>query len=72
MGNMWIIDVIADLKTFADQNELPLLSRQLTETAKVAVAEIAVNADKFPAILPGEDGYVGNGGWTAGGSGQPQ
>jgi len=25
MGNTWIIDVIADLKTFADQNELPLL-----------------------------------------------
>ena len=23
MGNMWIIDVIADLKTFADQNDLP-------------------------------------------------
>ena len=72
MGNTWIIDVIADLKTFADQNELPLLSRQLSETAKVAVAEITAYVGDVPALPPGEDGYVGIGGWTAGGSGQPQ
>jgi hypothetical protein len=72
MGNMWIIDVIADLKTFADQNDLPLLSQQLSETAKIAVAEIAPTVGKVPALPPREDGYVGNGGWTAGGSGQPQ
>jgi hypothetical protein len=72
MGNTWIIDVIADLKTFADQNELPLLSRQLSETAKVAVAEITSTVGEIPARPQGEDGYVGVGGWTAGGSGQPQ
>jgi hypothetical protein len=72
LGNMWIIDVIADLKAFADQNELPLLSRQLSETAKVAVAEIAPTVGEVPALPPGEDGYVGVGGWTTGGSGQPQ
>lgn len=72
MGNMWIIDVIADLKTFADQNDLPLLSQQLSETAKIAVAEIAPTVGEVPARPPGEDGYVGNGGWTARGSGQPQ
>lgn len=72
MGNTWIIDVIADLKTFADQNDLPLLSRQLTETAKVAVAEITSTVGGVPALQLGEDGYVGIGGWTAGGSRQPQ
>ncbi len=72
MGNTWIIDVIADLKTFADQNDLPLLSRQLSETAKVATAEITANVGEVPALPPGEDGYVGIGGWTAGGGGQPQ
>lgn len=72
MGNTWIIDVIADLKTFADQNELPLLSRQLSETAKVAVAEIALTVGEGPALPQGEDGYVGVGGWAVGGSGQPQ
>ena len=72
MGNMWIIDVIADLKTFADQNDLPLLSQQLSETAKIAVAEIAPTVGEVPALPPGEDGYARNGGWAAGGSGQPQ
>ncbi len=72
MGNTWIIDVIADLKTFAEQNDLPLLSRQLSETSKVAVAEITTTVGAVPALPPGEDGYVGNGGWTTGGSGQPQ
>ena len=29
MGNDWIIDVLADLRSFAHNNELPLLAAQL-------------------------------------------
>lgn len=41
MGHKWIIDVIADLHTFADQNGLPLLAAQLDISAIVARSEIA-------------------------------
>ena len=40
MGQKWIIDVIADLRAFADQNGLPLLAHQLDVTSVVAQAEI--------------------------------
>lgn len=40
-GQRWIIDVLADLKAFAEQNDLPLLAAQLGETALVAQVEIA-------------------------------
>lgn len=41
MGQKWIIDVIADLRAFADQNDLPLLAHQLEVTSCVAQAELA-------------------------------
>ena len=41
MGQKWIIDVIADLRAFADQNGLPLLASQLDVTSTVAQAELA-------------------------------
>ncbi len=41
MGQKWIIDVLADLREFADQNGLPLLAHQLEVTSCVAQAEIA-------------------------------
>ena len=40
-GQRWIIDVLADLRAFAEQNNLPLLAAQLGETALVAQVEIA-------------------------------
>lgn len=40
MRNDWIIDVLADLRTFALSNDLPLLAEQLDDTALVALAEI--------------------------------
>jgi hypothetical protein len=40
MGQKWIIDVIADLRDFAERNGLPLLANQLEATASVAKAEI--------------------------------
>ncbi len=41
MGQKWIIEVLADLRAFADQNGLPLLAQQLEATTMVARAEIA-------------------------------
>lgn len=41
MGQKWIIDVLADLRAFADQNDMPLLAHQLEATSTVAKAEMA-------------------------------
>jgi len=48
MGPKWMIDVLADLRTFADQNGLPLLVRQLDITSTVAQSEIASVMDGTP------------------------
>jgi hypothetical protein len=48
MRNDWIIDVLADLRRFAEANDLPLLAEQLDDTALVATAEI-VARDEGPA-----------------------
>ena len=48
MGQKWIIDVIADLRAFADQNGLPLLAHQLDVTSTVAQAEIASMLEGTP------------------------
>ncbi len=37
----WILDVLADLKTFALSAELTKLAEQLDDTALIALAEIA-------------------------------
>jgi len=41
MGRDWIIDVLADLRSFARDNDLPLLTAQLEEARLVAEVEIA-------------------------------
>lgn len=41
MQNDWILDILRDLKGFADLNGLELLSQQLERTQQVALAEIA-------------------------------
>lgn len=54
MGNKWIIDVLADLKVFAEKNDLPLLADQLDRASEVAVDEIAVSPSGLPPTLVGE------------------
>ena len=46
MGRDWIIDVLADLRSFARDNDMPLLSAQLEEAGLVAQVEIASKPDK--------------------------
>jgi len=41
MGQKWIIDVLADLRDFADQNGMPLLAAELRDAARVAMLECA-------------------------------
>jgi hypothetical protein len=41
MTNDWIIDVLADLTTYAEKNGLSALSRQLDDTKLIAATELA-------------------------------
>lgn len=42
MHNEWILDVLADLKSFAEQNGLSVLAQQLGDTELVAASELAL------------------------------
>ncbi|EBA12270.1 hypothetical protein [Roseobacter sp. CCS2] len=54
MGRNWIIDVLADLRRFARDNDLPLLSAQLEEAGLVAEVEIASHPDTASPKQVGE------------------
>lgn len=41
MNKDWVLDVLADLKSFARQNDLPSLAEQLDDTIMVAAADIS-------------------------------
>lgn len=43
MQNEWILDVLADLKTFAQKNGLGALAEQLDDTRYVASTELAAS-----------------------------
>ncbi len=61
MANDWILDVIADLKTYAKKNGLPALADQLDETLLIAATEIASAEGKAPQAAmqnAGTAGYV--------------
>ena len=53
MGNDWILDVLADLRRFAQLNDLPLLAVQLDETAIVANAELSILQEGAPVTVRG-------------------
>ncbi len=54
MGHDWIIDVLADMRSYADQNEMPLLCAQLDDAMFVAVREIAARRS-YSALWSVED-----------------
>ncbi len=41
MADGWILDVLADMRAFARDNDLPRLAEQLDNTALIAAAELA-------------------------------
>ncbi|PRX37514.1 hypothetical protein SAMN05216257_101537 [Meinhardsimonia xiamenensis] len=53
MGHDWILDVLADLKTYARQNGLSALASQLDETILVAAAEAATSQNGTPLAAMG-------------------
>ena len=55
MRSDWILDVLADLKTFAQANELVALAEQLDDTSIVAMAEIAALKEKQHRRANGND-----------------
>lgn len=48
MAHDWILDVLADVKTYAKKNGLSALAEQLDETTLIAVTEIASAEGKAP------------------------
>ncbi|MDB4111342.1 hypothetical protein N9571_02115 [Yoonia sp.] len=54
MGNDWIIEVLADLQSFADHNDMPLLCAQLDEAMLIATVEVATRRH-HPAQWSGDD-----------------
>ncbi len=59
MANDWIIDVLADLKTYAKKNGLSVLAKQLEETTLIAATEIASAQERAPETANWELGDTG-------------
>ncbi|MEQ8291007.1 MAG: hypothetical protein RIA08_02285 [Roseovarius sp.] len=59
METEWILDVLADLRTFARQNGLPALAEQIDETCLLAAVEIASTAEGLPGDERGTAGKDG-------------
>lgn len=55
MVHDWVIDVVTDLRRYAEANALPGLARQLRETELVAALDIASR----PASMPSVTGHLG-------------
>lgn len=48
MGQKWIIDVLEDLRAFAEANDMPQLSDQLSATVEVAQIEAMSSKEGAP------------------------
>jgi hypothetical protein len=68
MRSDWILDVLADLKTFAEANNLPALAEQLDDTALVALTEISALDERMAGLSNG-DQFAGESNTRAAGKG---
>ena len=59
MRSDWILDVLADLRTFALSNDLPALAEQLDDTAIVALSEIAAQRERNDGQTHGDRRKIG-------------
>jgi hypothetical protein len=59
MANDWIIDVLADLKSYAGKNGLVALASQLDDAMLTAAAEISSTEDGRPVTALGHAGTIG-------------
>lgn len=55
MKNDWILDVLADLKSFAQANDLSALADQLDKTRHVAATEIVSASELAGVMAHGDD-----------------
>ncbi len=58
--NDWILDVLADLKSFASANGLGALAEQLDDTKLIAAAEITSQNEEVRSQLDGEPSQSGS------------
>lgn len=59
MRSDWILDVLADLKAFAQSIDMPALAEQLDDTAIVAMAEIASREERVQTPSHGQESSIG-------------
>ena len=60
MSNNWILDVLADLKSFALRNELSALAEQLDDTTLIAATEIATKEGGAQSVRGADAGQTGS------------
>ena len=70
MQNDWILDVLADLKSFATANGMTALAEQLDDATLIAAAEIASRAENARGRL--QTNAAGRAEQDSGGSGSHQ
>ncbi len=56
--NDWILDVLADLKSFATANGLGALAEQLDDTTLIAAAEISSRKEEARQQINGDTGKL--------------
>lgn len=52
MKNSWILDVLEDLRTFAEGNDLPVLAKGIADAERIALIELAEHADSAGDLGP--------------------
>ena len=60
MANEWILDVLADLETFARDNGLPALASGIDDLGVVAATELAMSDEGASVSVQREFGQAGN------------
>lgn len=60
MQHDWVLDVLADLKSFAQLNGLGALAEQLDDTMLVAAVEVGAAREGDLGAKAGDAGGVGN------------
>jgi hypothetical protein len=71
MGHRWIVDVLADLRTYAYMNNLHVLAQELDACARVALGETSRESGASPIGVMNDaagdrelSGTGGKGQWT--------
>ena len=59
MANEWILDVLTDLASFAEKNDLHALTRQLVLAKQVAEVDLGANHGMSPHSMGQGLGHVG-------------